>query len=143
MPNWQKVAMDLGTGAVGGVASKLAEDWDMDREVKAGTKLEFFSRAETFVDYGIGILGIVGSFAGFLRGDWETRVLTMGGTLAGRRGTGDIKEQMKAIDQKRAPGVREMYRWTPAPAGGTPPPGPGAGPGVGARWTPQPVSVAS
>jgi len=137
MPNWQKVAMDLGTGAVGGVASKFAEDWDMDREVKGGKKLEFFSRGETYVDYGIGILGIIGAYAGFLKGDWETRVLTMGGTLAGRRATGDIKERSKDVGQQRAPGVRETYRWTPAPQ----PPAP-AGPGVGARgWTPQPISV--
>ena len=137
MPRWEKVAMDLGTGVVGGVASKFFEDWDMGRETKEGKKLEFFSRVQTYVDYGVGIFGIIGSFSGYLKGDWETRILTMGGVLAGRRATGDIKEQMKST--KRAPGQIEMYRWTPAPVGPTPVgPTPTAG---GARWSPAPVSV--
>ena len=93
---WERVAMDVGTGAVGGAVSKLVENWDADRESKlpAGSApLSFFNRASNYADYGVGLLGLLGTFFGFLSGDWETRVLTLGGTLAGRRATGELTKK--------------------------------------------------
>lgn len=126
MANWQKVAMDAGSGVVGGVASKIAEDFDMDREKKDAKKLEFFSRASTYIDYGVGVLGIIGSFAGFLKGEWETRALVLGGALAGRRGYSDIKEASRPAAEQRPPGGIPYGRWERADMP-PPPPGPGGG----------------
>ena len=125
MANWQKVAMDAGSGVVGGVASKIAEDFDMDRETKDKKKREFFSRVSTYIDYGVGVLGIVGSLAGLLKGEWETRALVLGGALAGRRGYSDIKEASKPAAEQRQPGqVASHGRWVAADLP-PPPPGPG------------------
>lgn len=93
MARYMKLGTDLVVGGVGGAASKVVDDWDADRAVKAGKALTFFQRGATYLNFGVPLLGIVGSMAGFLHGDWETRVLTMGGTLAGREATVRIKEK--------------------------------------------------
>jgi hypothetical protein len=126
MANWQRVVINAGSGVVGGVASKIAEDFDMDREKKEAKKLEFFSRASTYIDYGVGVLGIIGSLTGYLKGDWETRALVLGGVLAGRRGYSDIKEASKPAAEQRQPGGIPYGRWERADMP-PPPPGPGGG----------------
>jgi hypothetical protein len=80
--NWVKVATDVGVGAVVGAASGAAERMDEN----AG-RTEFLKRAGNYIDYGVPILAIIGSLVGILKGDWETRALTIGATLAGRRVT--------------------------------------------------------
>ena len=122
MTDWMKMGTDVVVGGVGGVASKMVEDWDADREIKAGKPLGFFEEFGNYVDYGIPILGIVASAMGYLRGDWETRVLTMGGTLAGRRATGEFKK--KAVTPYRgwvpitqSPGQSRQVAPTPSPGG--------------------------
>lgn len=90
MARYVKIGTDLAVGGAGGVASKLVDDWDAKRAV-AGP-LTFFQRGSTYLNFGVPLLGIVGSMMGFLHGDWETRVLTMGGTLAGREATVQIKK---------------------------------------------------
>lgn len=93
MPRWTKIGTDVVVGGVAGSVSKLVEDYDADREVKAGKKLGVLAKVSTYVDYGIPILAIIGSVTGFLKGDWETRALAVGGTLAGRRITTQVKER--------------------------------------------------
>lgn len=124
MPRWEKVATDVGVGGVVGAVSKLAENYDTDREKKlpAGQKLEFFGRAGNYVNYGVGLAALIGSFAGFLRGDWETRMLAIGGTLAGRQVAGELTKS------KTTP-------WIPAYGGGPPPAALGDGVGALAKGT--------
>ncbi len=91
--NFKMIGTDIAVGAAGGIASKLAADYD---DTQGKTK--FFEQAGNLVDYGVPLLGIAASFFGYLKGDMETRVITMGATLAGRRGTGDIKLRMNPYD---------------------------------------------
>lgn len=123
MTDWMKVGADLAVGGVGGVASKMVEDWDADREVKAGKALGFFEEAGNYVDYGIPILGVIASALGYMGGDWETRVLTMGGTLAGRRATGQFKAKATTpytsrwVPVTQSPGVSRQQPPSPGPSG--------------------------
>ena len=96
MARWMKVGTDLVVGGAAGSVSKLCEDWDADREVKEGKKLALLAKGSTYVDYGIPLLSLVGSLVGFLKGDWETRALSIGGTLAGRRVTAQVKARTSA-----------------------------------------------
>lgn len=112
MPEWVKVGTDLGVGAAGGVLSKLAENADTKKQATQPTKaLGFFEKMGNWVDYGVPILGVAGSLLGFLRGDWETRVLVAGGTLAGRRVTGEMTKPKSAAGWTPVPK-------SPAPSGG-------------------------
>lgn len=111
-PNWNKVILDVGVGGGAGVVSKLVEDWDAERARQGGAKTAL-SEIGTYVDYGLPIAGILGSWAGFIRGDMETRVITAGSVLAGRRATGKLK---------KGGGVS----WRPKPAYNPPAPTPPA-----------------
>ncbi len=130
MSNWTKMGTDVGVGAAGGVASKLAGDYDVSREAKlpAGQKLSFLSRIGNYVDYGIPLLAVIGSAVGFLRDPWETRLLVMGGTLAGRNATGVVKSQMA-----------KPAAWRPSPGYNPPAPSPGPSPTTRA-WSPRVLS---
>ena len=141
---WTKVGTDVVVGGLGGSVSKLAEDWDADRAAKKGAALGMFEQFGTYVDYGVPLLGLLGAFAGFLKGDWETRVLTMGGTLAGRRVTGQIKKATAPAGWVKAGGgdaraaaaaaARRAAEISRALAAGQPPGGPGT-----RAWVPQAV----
>lgn len=131
MSNWTKMGTDVGVGAAGGVASKLAGDYDVSREAKlpAGQKLSFLSRIGNYVDYGVPLLAVIGSAVGFLRDPWETRLLVMGGTLAGRNATGLVKSRIAAPAAWRPMGPSPQYS----------PPAPGPSPTTRA-WAPRVLS---
>ena len=109
MARYTKLGTDLVVGGVGGVANKVVEDWDGKRATAApGGKLTFFQRGSTYLNFGVPLLGIVGSLVGFLHGDWETRAITVGGVLAGREATTLVKQ-------------RTVTPWRPLnPGGGNP-----------------------
>lgn len=132
MPRWEKLATDVGVGGVVGAVSKLAENYDANKVAK-GQKMEFFGRAGNYVNYGVGLVALIGSFAGFLRGDWETRMLSIGGTLAGRQVAGELTKP------------KATAAWIPAYSSGPGPVALGAGvgaPSMGARaWRPTGIKA--
>ena len=117
MPNWVKVGTDLAVGGAAGVTSKLAEDWDGDRQAKQpAVPLSFFSRASNYVDYGVPLLAVIGCVTGFLRGEWETRALSIGGVLAGRRVTAQVKGKASGWVPMHSPAQLPAPKGAPAPS---------------------------
>ena len=95
MTEWVKVGVDLGTGAAAGVGDQLIQNWDERRALAARTagtlaadkKLPIMKQAGTYLNFGVPILGVVGVATNFVKGDWATRLVTIGGQLAGRKVT--------------------------------------------------------
>lgn len=93
MPEWQKAGIDLVTGGVAGGVDQWIQNADEKRgldERAAGTlpadkKLPVTKQYGTYFNYGVPILGIIAVGMNWLRGDWATRALTIGGQLTGRK----------------------------------------------------------
>ena len=93
MPDWVKVGTDVVVGGGVGVVDKLVENFDIDRESKATKPLTMIQKAQTYYDYGVPILAIVGVGTGILRGDMATRLVTAGAQLAGRQVTKEVTKE--------------------------------------------------
>ena len=95
MSEWIKKGIDLGGGAVAGVVDQLTQNRDEQQALKertAGTlaadkKLPVMKQFGTYLNYGVPIVAILASAMGWVRGDNETRLVTIGGQLAGRKAT--------------------------------------------------------
>jgi hypothetical protein len=93
--NWTKVAVDVGTGGVAGVADQLVQNLDENRALAeratgalaADKKLPIMKQYGTYLNYGAPLLAVIASAMGWIRGDMETRLVTAGGQLAGRKAT--------------------------------------------------------
>ena len=110
MANWAKVGVDVVGGGVAGVADQLAQNFDEKRamdERAAGTlaadkKLSLLKQAGTYLNYGVPILAIVASAMGWVRGENETRLATIGGQLAGRKATHTLTTGSKSATPSAA-----------------------------------------
>jgi len=111
MAVWAKMATDVATGVGVGAISAGAELLDKRREAKARKKLGFFAKASTYVDYGLPLLGVIGSAIGLFKGDWQTRALTIAGVLAGRRATIGIVERMTTAKWVKVPAPSPGQYW--------------------------------
>jgi len=95
MANWTKVGTDLGIGAVAGVVDQLAQNSDEKRAMAmraAGTlaadkKMPLMKQYGTYINYGVPLLAVVAVATNMVRGEMETRLVTIGGQLAGRKAT--------------------------------------------------------
>lgn len=95
MPDWQKVAVDAVAGGAAGGIDQWVQNADEKRGLdarEAGTlpadkKLAVTKQYGTYFNYGVPILAVIGVGMGWLRGDWATRAVTIGGQLAGRKMT--------------------------------------------------------
>ncbi len=93
MTAWSKVGVDLGMGAAAGVADQFVQNMDEKRGLEqraAGIigpteKLPVMRQTGTYLNYGVPILAILASAMGWVRGENETRLVTIGGQLAGRK----------------------------------------------------------
>jgi hypothetical protein len=88
-----KVGSDVVVGGGGGVLDQVVQNADQKREEEKGEKLSIMSQYGTYYNYGVPILAILGATFGFLKGDWATRFITMGSTLAGRKVTWQITKR--------------------------------------------------
>jgi len=93
MVQWMKVGSDVIVGGGGGAVDQLVQNADQNREETSGEKLAIMSQYGTYYNYGVPILAILGATFGFLKGDWATRFITMGATLAGRKVTWQITKR--------------------------------------------------
>jgi len=107
---WTKVGVDVVVGGAVGVADKLVENWDTDRESKATKPLTMIQKAQTYYDYGIPILTIIGVGTGLVGGDMARRLVSAGATIAGRQVT---KEVTKAKPASWHPWTKEEINPNP------------------------------
>lgn len=95
MAAWSKLGTDVVVGGVIGAADQLIENQDEKRGLEAraaGTlapdkKLPIMGRISTYYNYGVPLLALVASLMGWVRDDMETRFVTAGAQLAGRKVT--------------------------------------------------------
>lgn len=97
--NWVKVGTDVGVGAGAGALGQFIADKDAEREAP-----KWYEEYGTYYNYGIPIAAILLAAFGMIRGDWETRLITAGATLAGSKGYKQIKAAGAPVGSKR--------RWT-------------------------------
>lgn len=99
---WVKVGTNVLVGGGVGAGDQLIQNWDRDRaEKKAPEKLGIMAQAGTYYNYGIPILAILGTAFGFLKGEWATRLITAGSTLAGRKVTYQVTKPEGALPYTR------------------------------------------
>ena len=94
---WVKVGTNVVVGGAAGVGDQLIQNSDENREKEKGEKLGIMAQGGTYYNYGVPILSIIGSAFGFLKGDWATRLITAGSTLAGRKATWHITKKERVV----------------------------------------------
>jgi len=82
--NWVKCGTDV---AVGGGAGALGE-YVSEKDDPAK---DWYKQPSIYYKYGFPIAAILLAAFGVIRGDWETRLITAGSTLAGGKAYGQIK----------------------------------------------------
>lgn len=87
MTDWVKIGTNVVVGGGGGALDQVIQNADEKREAEAGEKLPVMKQYGTYYNYGIPIASIFAVAFGALRGDWATRLVTLGSALAGRKGT--------------------------------------------------------
>lgn len=97
---WVKAGIDGGVGAVAGVADQVIQNWDEKRESEAHAKLSIWKQAGTWLNYGVPVLSMLMlAFMG-MPGDWGTRMMTVGGQLAGRKATWQYTKRSRVVTYK-------------------------------------------
>jgi len=94
---WLKIGTDVVVGGGAGVLGQFIADKDAEREKPP----KWYEEYGTYYNYGFPLVSILLAAFGIIRGDWETRLVTAGATLAG----GKAYKQIKAA----AP---VGYKWT-------------------------------
>lgn len=89
MVEWVKVGTNVVVGGALGAGDQLIQNAD-DKRIAEKPDLGIMAQYGTYYNYGIPILAIFGTAFGFLKGDWATRMVTAGSTLAGRKLTKQI-----------------------------------------------------
>jgi len=80
-----KIGASTAVGAGLGVGEYFIDKEDAKRAVAAGGALPVVQQYGTWYSYGIPLVSILLTATGVLKGDWATRLLAVGGTLAGRK----------------------------------------------------------
>jgi hypothetical protein len=94
MANWKMVGVNLGVGAVAGVADQLIKRVDASRATTAGVpQLKWTKRFGTYFNFGVPLVAVAAVGLNKLQRDWATRALVRGGQLAGREATQVIQNR--------------------------------------------------
>ena len=96
--NWVAVGTDVVVGGAVGAVDQVVQNAD-DKRGDVG----MMARYGTYLNYGVPILGILGTAMGWLRGDWATRVVLCGSQLAGRKVTHRFTKRTAATWRPRKP----------------------------------------
>lgn len=86
------IAASTGTGIGLGVGSHYIDKEDAKRAAAAGAPIPVAQQYGTWYHYGVPVASILLTAFGVLKGDWATRLLSIGGVLAGRK----MPEQIEA-----------------------------------------------
>lgn len=84
---WSKIGVDVGVGGGAGALGQFIADKDAARP----TPPKWYEEYGTYYNYGFPIISILLAAFGIIRGDWETRLVTAGATLAGGKAYKQIK----------------------------------------------------
>ena len=98
---WE-IGTSVGAGALAGVGNHHIAKKDAERAAAASAPLGIAAQYGTWYNYGVPIAGILLSAFGVLKGAWATRILSIGGTLAG----------IKVPEQIEASKPATFTRWT-------------------------------
>lgn len=79
------IGASAGTGGGLGLGEYFIDKEDAKRAVAAGGPIPVVQQYGTWYSYGIPVVSILLTAFGVLKGDWATRLLAVGGTLAGRK----------------------------------------------------------
>jgi len=101
MAEWIKVGTNVAVGGAGGAIDQLVQNQDEKREEEKGEKLSIMSQYGTYYNYGIPILAIFGAALGFVKGEWATRLITVGSTLAGRKVTWQVTKADRVVAYRK------------------------------------------
>lgn len=93
MVEWVKVGTNVVVGGAAGAVDQLVQNADEKREAEKGARLPTMSQYGTYYNYGVPILAVIGTAMGWLKGDWATRMLVAGSTLAGRKVTWQVTKR--------------------------------------------------
>ena len=66
--DWKETGIDLGVGAVAGVADQVVQNWDDKREANAHAKLPFFKQAGSYVNFLLPVVNLGLVAAGMVKG---------------------------------------------------------------------------
>ena len=132
MAEWMKVGTNLVVGGVAGGMDQWIQNADEKRGLDARAlsptdpnylepdkKLPVMKQFGTYFDYGIPLLGVIAVGMNWLKGDWATRALTIGGQLTGRKlthqfttgaGSNVPSAAYTAWQRQRAMGSEAQYR---------------------------------
>ncbi|MFA6358888.1 MAG: hypothetical protein WCY09_09560 [Candidatus Omnitrophota bacterium] len=83
--DFKKVGTDILVGAPVGVLDQIISNYDANRDATSPTPIGFGKQIGTYFNYGLPILAVVAAGAGWVRGDMATRLVTVGGAVAGRK----------------------------------------------------------
>lgn len=95
--DWMGLGVDVGVGAVAGVADQLLQNLDDKRETDQGAKLPVYKQWSALLDFAMPVIGIGAVAMGAVSGNWATRVATMGSQLAGRKVTWEISKRNRVV----------------------------------------------
>ena len=93
MPRIMDNVISGGVGAAAGVGSYFVDKKDAERAaaLPAGTELSVVNQFGTWYHYAIPGIATVLSLLGVVKGDWQTRLISVGYTLAGRKAPEQIE----------------------------------------------------
>lgn len=97
--DWIKTGINVAVGGAAGAVKEFIADKDAER----AQPLKWYQEYSTYYNYGFPIISILLAAFGVVRGDWETRLVTAGATLAGSKGYRQVK----------AASASPYQRWTP------------------------------
>lgn len=95
--DWKETGIDLGVGAVAGVADQVVQNWDDKREADAHAKLPFFKQAGSYVNFLLPVVNLGLVAAGMVKDRWAVRTTVASAQLAGRKATWDITKRNRVI----------------------------------------------
>lgn len=84
MADWIKISTDAGVGLGAGALGEYVASKDT-------ATAKWYKQPSTYYKYGFPIVAILLSAFGIIRGDWETRLITAGATMAGGKAYHQIK----------------------------------------------------
>jgi hypothetical protein len=115
--NWTDAGISLVSGGAAGAVDQMIQNRDAKYErtqAAAGAPISLWSEYGTWFNYGVPVLSLVGIGTGYLKGNWATRLATIGGELAGRKITYKATHAAqsapwRAVAQTPPPGAKPGY----------------------------------
>lgn len=106
MRNWTPVVVDVGVGAVSGVADQLVQNWDEKRR-RTEPSLSFWKQGGTYLNYGVPILAILAMAMGWGSDAITSKGILVGSQLAGRKATYTMTKAAQSAPYRKSNAYHE------------------------------------